>query len=657
MSGLDDLDTGNPAVRRALRDSYGWWVRHAGVDALRVDTAFYVPEELFADFLDSTDPRAPGLRAVARRTGRDDFLVFGEGFGIDRPFDDTQARKIERYMTVAEGPRAGTPLLPGMLNFPLYGALNEVFARGRPPAELAHRIAALPRLHARPHLMPTFLDNHDVDRFLAGGSTAALRRALVALFTLPGIPVIYYGTEQGFTRTRAAMFASGWGSGGRDHFDTAHPLYRHIAALAALRREHRLFSRGLPQVLAANAAGPGALAWRTADPDDPRRVALVAFNTGDGPALLDGMATGLAEGTVLRAALAEGATPAAGGPDEAPVVGAGGALTVVLPPGSARVWLATGQRAPLPAQGPAPTLEPPPGAAAGAVFESDFTLGGRLAAAGARLVVDGDLARAQPLAPLPGGRWQARVDTAAMIDPDVMHRAVVLGDDGQVSAPFAFRVAPRWVPAGEADDPAGDDRGPDAADGSPGRYRYPTDPSWGDNRQMDLRGLRAWTAGGALRLELQMHRVTRSWSPANGFDHVAFTVFVELPGEPGGATVMPQQNASLPEGMRWHRRLRVHGWSNALFDSAGASASAEGTPLAAAARIQTDTGRHTVQLTLPAAALGRRASLAGARIHVTTWDYDSGFRALGPEPGTHTMGGGAPDAPKVMDASAVITLR
>jgi hypothetical protein len=40
-------------------------------------------------------------------------------------------------------------------------------ARGRPTAELGFRIRSLMRVHSNPHLMPSFVDNHDVDRFLA----------------------------------------------------------------------------------------------------------------------------------------------------------------------------------------------------------------------------------------------------------------------------------------------------------------------------------------------------------------------------------------------------------------------------------------------------------------------------------------------------------
>jgi glycosidase len=669
MAGLDDLNTENPQVRRALRESYGWWIRQAGVDAFRVDTAFYVPPDFFTDFLHARDPAAPGMARVARATGRTQFHVFGEGFGIDRAREDVQARKVESYMTGQDG----RPLLPGMLNFPLYGTLGEVLARGAPTAALAHRIESTMRVHARPHLMPTFVDNHDVDRFLAGGSPAALRQALLSIFTLPGIPVVYYGTEQGFTEPRAAMFAAGWGSGGRDRYDTTTPLYRTIAALAALRRAERLFSRGQPEVLRASAAGPGALAWRMTHGG---RSGYVALNSAGHPVLVDRLATGLPAGTRLSGRLAVeglGEKPAAGG-DARPadlVVGAGGLVSFVLPARAGWVWTApaaaaapgsarSAASAPAPAPertgqtADRPRVELELDALAAPRVSGDFEVRGRVRGAGAaRLVVDGDLRDALPLAPDAQGRFAVRVDTSRMVDPEVDHRLVLWHEaSGQASQARSFRVERAWTLAADVEDPAGDDHGPS------GTYRYPTDPSWGDNRQMDLRRVRAHVAGGALRLELGMQRVTTTWNPANGFDHVAFTVYVELPGQDGGSTVMPLQAGTLPAGMRWHRRLRVHGWSNALFSAEGASATAEGTPVTPGAHVSVDRASHTVTLTLPAAALGGLASLAGARLYVTTWDYDGGYRALQAEPAPFAVGGGDPARdPRVMDDSAVILLR
>ncbi|MBT9486522.1 MAG: alpha-amylase [Rubrivivax sp.] len=642
MSGLDDLNTENPAVRRALRQSYGHWIRAAGVDAYRVDTAFYVPPDFFDDFLNATDPQAPGIAQVARQTGRRDFLVFGEGFGIDKPYRDEQALKIQSYMTAADG----RPLLPGMLNFPLYGALNDVFARGRPPAELGHRITRSLQLHARPHRLVNFIDNHDVDRFLAGGSEAGLRQALLAMFTLPGIPVIYQGTEQGFRTPRAAMFAAGWGSGGRDHFDTAAPLYRSIAELARLRREHRLFSRGTPTVLHADSTRAGAIAWRMDHAvGGTQQQALVVMNTAESEVLVERLATGAPPGTRLRG------LPALGPRADDRRVGADGTLTLRLPPRSAFVWrLVPGGRAVATTRTgpPAPQLDPLPAT----VFNDSAALSGSAVPGQAlQLVLNGDLATAQAVTAGPDGRWQALLDTTPAADPALVHRVSVFDPgSGSASAPRSFRVERPWRPLADVPDPAGDDTGPT------GQYRYPTDPSWGDNRQLDLRRVQVSGAGGALRLDLGLHRLTQSWSPANGFDHVAFTIFIELPGQAGGSMVMPGQDGALPAGLRWHRRLRVHGWSNALFTADGASATQEGTPATPAATLAVDAARHTLSLTLPAAALGGLKSLSGVRLWVTTWDYDGGYRALASEPGGHSFGGGAPGDPKWMDASEIITL-
>ncbi|MET0289502.1 MAG: alpha-amylase family glycosyl hydrolase, partial [Pseudoxanthomonas sp.] len=275
LAGLDDLNTESPAVRKAMRKTYGDWIRAVGVDAFRVDTALHVPEGFFEDFMHADDADAPGIAAVARQTGRDNFIAFGEAFQVDKAFEDTQARRIEAYASKATD---GTPRLDSLLNFSLYGATLEVFAKQQPTAELAWRIDNMMQVHARPHLMPSFVDNHDVDRFLATGDEAALKQALLAIMTLPGIPVIYYGTEQGFDKRRPAMFASGVDADGRDHYDTQAPLYRYLHDAIALRRSQPVLSRGTPRVLASNAQAPGVLAYAM---QHEGRQLLVAFNTAD----------------------------------------------------------------------------------------------------------------------------------------------------------------------------------------------------------------------------------------------------------------------------------------------------------------------------------------------------------------------------------------
>jgi glycosidase len=183
----------------------------------------------------------------------------------------------------------------------------------------------------RPYLMPTFLDNHDVGRFLATGTMAGLQQGLVLIMTLPGIPVIYYGTEQGFTEARGSMFAAGFRSGGTDHFNTAAPLYGFIAQLAALRTQNKVFTHGAPTILQQNMSTPGILAYKMSYTGS---TAIMVINTSDTVTMSANFATGLAPATVLKNKFAVGAA----GSDL--VVTADGSVTLPLLPRSAYIWLA-----------------------------------------------------------------------------------------------------------------------------------------------------------------------------------------------------------------------------------------------------------------------------------------------------------------------------
>jgi hypothetical protein len=331
------------------------------------------------------------------------------------------------------------------------------------------------------------------------------------------------------------------------------------------------------------------------------------------------------------------------------VVDARGTVTLPLAARSGNVWLITRERAAIPSTTATVTLAP----LSKDGFVADFEVHG--SARGVRelqLVVDGDIANAQRVQVDRAGRWRATVGTGGMIDPSIEHRVVAWADNAGATSPsHTFRVTPAWRVLADVTDPEGDDAGPQ------GRYAYPDDPGWRVPRPADIEHVRVLGAGGALRIEVHMHAVTAAWNPANGFDHVAFTAFLQLPGTDGGSRVLPLQNASLPGDMRWHYRLRAHGWSSALFSAAGASATNEGTPVTPSADIAVDAAHDTITFTLPATALGGIHSLSGAKLYLSTWDYDGGFRALAPNARSGSFGGGdgATD-PLVMDDTGPITL-
>jgi glycosidase len=108
----------------------------------------------------------------------------------------------------------------------------------------------------------TFLDNHDRgERFqYPGAPPEQVTLGLACLFCLPGIPAVYYGTEQGLQGTVDASGKTALGSpesvrealwGKPDAFDRQSSMFTAIHALAALRasaeelRYGRLYFREL----------------------------------------------------------------------------------------------------------------------------------------------------------------------------------------------------------------------------------------------------------------------------------------------------------------------------------------------------------------------------------------------------------------------------
>lgn len=60
-------------------------------------------------------------------------------------------------------------------------------------------------MYPNPYRLGNFIENHDMARFLAQGNLDDLKQALFTMLTLPGVPVLYQGTEQASAH-RDAMF-------------------------------------------------------------------------------------------------------------------------------------------------------------------------------------------------------------------------------------------------------------------------------------------------------------------------------------------------------------------------------------------------------------------------------------------------------------------
>ena len=104
--------------------------------------------------------------------------------------------------------------MDGCLDFLLMQALRQFFAFGTmtPTAFdgfLRRHVSYFPTNF----VLPSFLDNHDMNRFLwvVRGDVRRLKLAALCQFTLPNPPIVYYGSEVGLSQQRDVRYADGSG--------------------------------------------------------------------------------------------------------------------------------------------------------------------------------------------------------------------------------------------------------------------------------------------------------------------------------------------------------------------------------------------------------------------------------------------------------------
>ena len=184
---------GEYPVLTILIMAYWYLIARFDIDGFRIDTVKYVDPNQVEQF-------GNAMREFALSIGKKNFFTFGEIYDDEETIEDF----IGRNTTDGFG-------IDAALDYPLFYVLP-AYAKGTVPVETVRQIflnrkaaeAAKLSSHGEAgKYFVSFLDNHDqYQRFNTPGTPPQqILLGLAVLFTLQGIPCVYYGTEQGLQGT------------------------------------------------------------------------------------------------------------------------------------------------------------------------------------------------------------------------------------------------------------------------------------------------------------------------------------------------------------------------------------------------------------------------------------------------------------------------
>lgn len=252
IAGLPDLKQENSWVADELIRWINWLLQKYSFDGVRVDTVKHVPKSFWRRLVSSIG----------------NVYLLGEVFNGDPNY-------LKGY----------TDIMKGQFSYPMYYTLQDVFAHHQSCYKIRDRLNEYQNKGIDNSLLGGFIDNHDNPRFLnVNKDWRAMQNALAYTLISSAIPVVYYGTEQGFTggndpQNREPL----WNSG----YNQNHELYKFVAAAASARKligtneQHveryvddnfYAFSRGQVLCCLTNQGSGSSLS---------RRVTYLPFNNGD----------------------------------------------------------------------------------------------------------------------------------------------------------------------------------------------------------------------------------------------------------------------------------------------------------------------------------------------------------------------------------------
>ncbi|OGS57987.1 MAG: hypothetical protein A3J79_09510 [Elusimicrobia bacterium RIFOXYB2_FULL_62_6] len=213
LCGLADFNETRIGYRKYIKDAIKLWL-DKDIDGLRVDTVKHMPLWFWQEFVADMRFHRPGL------------FIFGEWF-MGGCYDPASVHFANR---------SGM----GMLDFSLQRGLEDCLARNiQGGFHLVDNVFRQDCRFNNCHELVTFIDNHDMPRFLSSGATPKrMELALALILTARGTPCVYYGTEQ-YLHNDTDCGKDPYNRPMMEKWETNTPAFKLIKALAAVRKANR----------------------------------------------------------------------------------------------------------------------------------------------------------------------------------------------------------------------------------------------------------------------------------------------------------------------------------------------------------------------------------------------------------------------------------
>jgi glycosidase len=199
FASLKQMMTADPNLQGLLIRAYQYVIARYDIDGFRIDTLRYLKGDL---------PRLFGnsVREFALSIGKKNFFTYGE------VLDGNDEQDIARFIGRNTSDSSGLVGVDAALDYPLFNTLKPTIKGESSPTSVVNMYSVRKGIEQNvlsshgdaTRFFVTFLDNHDMKeriRYVQPDNAHLyddqVTLGMACLYSLPGIPCVYYGTEQG----------------------------------------------------------------------------------------------------------------------------------------------------------------------------------------------------------------------------------------------------------------------------------------------------------------------------------------------------------------------------------------------------------------------------------------------------------------------------